>query len=416
LQKSIRHTPFQKLTDAFIAILAGAHGLAEVNTRVRSDEALQRAFGREACAEQSVVQETLNACTGLNVQQMQHALDIIFRQHSSAHQHKYGEKLQLLDVDLTGMPCGPNQEGSRKGYFGHNNIRYGRQLGRVVATYYEEIVVDRLLPGKAKLTEALQPLVLAAEQTLALNEAKRKRTVLRVDAGGGSLDDVNWMLERGYQVHCKDYSSVRAEAHAATVGEWFTDSQNPERQVGWVTVEGLDYVRLVRRLAMRWASRKGPWRYAMLISTLESAEVIDLLVLPVDRVKDRRAVALAYAKLYNRRGGAVEIDIKQSKQGLGITKRSKKKFAAQQMVMLLGALAHNILVWVKRWLIPVLPRISSYGALRLVRDVMSISGAIEMDAAGKITGIVLNKGAPLAGELTRALDKLPRPQRVAVYL
>ena len=64
LQKSIRHTPFQKLTDAFIAILAGAHGLAEVNTRVRSDEALQRAFGREACAEQSVVQETLNGRTG----------------------------------------------------------------------------------------------------------------------------------------------------------------------------------------------------------------------------------------------------------------------------------------------------------------------------------------------------------------
>ena len=60
LQKSIRHTPFQKLTDTFIAILAGAHGLAEVNTCVRSDEALQRTFIREACAEQSIVQETLN--------------------------------------------------------------------------------------------------------------------------------------------------------------------------------------------------------------------------------------------------------------------------------------------------------------------------------------------------------------------
>ena len=40
LQKSIQYTPFQKLTDALIAILASAHGLAEVNTRVRSDEAL----------------------------------------------------------------------------------------------------------------------------------------------------------------------------------------------------------------------------------------------------------------------------------------------------------------------------------------------------------------------------------------
>jgi hypothetical protein len=31
-QKTIRHTPMEKLTDAFVAILAGAHGLAEINT------------------------------------------------------------------------------------------------------------------------------------------------------------------------------------------------------------------------------------------------------------------------------------------------------------------------------------------------------------------------------------------------
>ena len=32
-------------------------------------------------------------------------------------------------------------------------------------------------------------------------------------------------------------------------------------------------------------------------------------------------------------------------RGLGLGKRSKKRFAAQQMVMLLGALAHNVIVW-----------------------------------------------------------------------
>ena len=40
-QKTIKHTPAEKLYDALIAILAGAHGLAEINTRLRSDEALQ---------------------------------------------------------------------------------------------------------------------------------------------------------------------------------------------------------------------------------------------------------------------------------------------------------------------------------------------------------------------------------------
>jgi len=53
LKKSVRHIPAQKLTDAFVVIPAGARGLNEINTRVRSDEALQRAFGRESCADRS---------------------------------------------------------------------------------------------------------------------------------------------------------------------------------------------------------------------------------------------------------------------------------------------------------------------------------------------------------------------------
>src|SRR5229473_408010 len=77
-QKVIKDTSVQKLYDAFITILAGAHGLVEINTRLRSDPALQAAMGRSGCAEQSVVQETLDACTAENVRQMEQALDIIY--------------------------------------------------------------------------------------------------------------------------------------------------------------------------------------------------------------------------------------------------------------------------------------------------------------------------------------------------
>jgi hypothetical protein len=63
-----------KLYDAFISLLAGAHGMVEMNTRLRTDLALQQAFGRKACAEQSVVQETLDACTTEHARQMQHTL------------------------------------------------------------------------------------------------------------------------------------------------------------------------------------------------------------------------------------------------------------------------------------------------------------------------------------------------------
>src|SRR4029453_10176440 len=40
-QKTVRHAPLEKLEDALTAILAGAHGLAEINTRLRSDPALR---------------------------------------------------------------------------------------------------------------------------------------------------------------------------------------------------------------------------------------------------------------------------------------------------------------------------------------------------------------------------------------
>src|SRR3989454_6690028 len=76
-QKTIKDSPSDKLYDAFISLLAGAHGLVEINTRLRADAALQRAFGRSRCAEQSVVQDTLNACTAQIVKQMEQAMDMI---------------------------------------------------------------------------------------------------------------------------------------------------------------------------------------------------------------------------------------------------------------------------------------------------------------------------------------------------
>jgi hypothetical protein len=52
------------------------------------------------------------------------------------------------------------------GYVAGQYHRRGRQLGRVLATQYEEVVVDRLFAGNVQLISALQPLVEAAETTL----------------------------------------------------------------------------------------------------------------------------------------------------------------------------------------------------------------------------------------------------------
>jgi hypothetical protein len=129
-QKTVKDAPSEKLYDSLITLLAGGHGIVEVNTLLRSDAALQAGFGRERCAEQSVIQETLNACGAENVAQMEQALQCIYRQHSLGYRHDYAAGLQILDVDLSGMPCGPKAALATKGYFANQRGRRGRQLGR----------------------------------------------------------------------------------------------------------------------------------------------------------------------------------------------------------------------------------------------------------------------------------------------
>ena len=157
-QKTLLHTPVDKLQDSFIGMLAGAQGLVETNKRVRPDRALQIAFNRQGCAEQSTISETLNACTAENVAQLEEAVKLIYRQHSAGYRHNYQEQFQLLDADTSGMPAGKKAELSTKGYFPRQRNRRGRQLARVVASWYDEIVVDQLYAGTVQLTKALQPL------------------------------------------------------------------------------------------------------------------------------------------------------------------------------------------------------------------------------------------------------------------
>lgn len=413
-QKTVKDQPIDKVYDGWIAMLAGAHGLIEINSRLRAEPALQAAFGRNRCAEQSVVQQTLDACTPENVEQMEEALDEIYRQHSRGYQHDFRREYLILDVDLSGMPCGPTAAFASKGYFAKQRNRRGRQLGRVLASQYDEVVVDRLFEGRVQLNRALVPLMQAAERTLGLDEAKRKRTIVRVDAGGGSVDDINWLLARGYQVMVKDYSTQRARRLAQQVTWWAEDTKVDGRQVGWVHTPTTDYVRPVRRLAVRCRKANGQWGVGVLIVTLDPAEVLALTQQDASSNRTPTAVLLAYVAFYDQRGGGVETSFKGDKQGLGITKRSKKRFGAQQMVMLLGTLAHNVIVWARRWLAA--PKLTRYGILRMVRDVFHLSGFLVRDASGSITQIVLNWAAPLAPFLREPLAALLTSAHVAVSL
>ena len=277
--------------------------------------------------------------------------------------------------------------------------------------------MDRLFGGTMQLTRALRPLMQAAEATLQLDRAKHSRTLVRIDAGGGSLDDVNWLLRRGYQVLCKDYSSARTRRLAQSVERWVEDQVVEGRQIGWVTQPATEYVRPIRRIAVRYRKQDGQWGFGMLISTLTDAQVLSLIGEQVRFDHDPVTVLRASVSLYDQRGGGVETSFKGDKQGLGISKRSKRRFEAQQMVMLLGSLAHNVVVWSRTWLAASPSPLRHYGMLRMVRDAFHVSGFLVMDAkAQQVVQIVLNQAAPLASPLVGSLHALLAPAQVAIQV
>jgi len=86
--------------------------------------------------------------------------------------------------------------------------------------------------------------------------------------------------------------------------------------------------------------------------------------------------------------------------------------------MLLGTLAHNVVIWARSFLTEAAPafKLQHYGILRLVRAVFHISGFLVFDALGQLLEIVLNCSAPLASALVTPLRELLTPAHVAICL
>jgi hypothetical protein len=414
-QKTVQYTPADKLEDVWLSILMGSHGLVETNKRLRPDRALQRAFGRSGCAEQSTLSATLNAATPENVKELEHAVTTIYRRFSRGYAHDYTKHWQILDADTTGLPAGRNAELCTKGYFARQRNRRGRQLARVVASRYEEIVTDQVYAGKVQLTECLQPVIQAAAAVLDLDATKRARTILRVDAGGGSQDDVNWMLDQGYQLLTKDYSSKRAAKLAQTVQAWHPDPKVKGREVGLVTAPH-PYSRATMQIAVRSPKKQGRFGYAVLITTLSAPAMLELVGQPRSQANDLRSVLLAYVAFYDARSGGVETQIKADKQGLGLTKRNKKKIVAQQIVVVLAQLAHNVILWARQWLAERAPQLNHYGIVRMVRDVFTMRGLIQWEADASLVSITLDKADRWATSVSSGLRRMLKNTSVSINL
>jgi Transposase DDE domain group 1 len=172
----------------------------------------------------------------------------------------------------------------------------------------------------------------------------------------------------------------------------------------------------VVRVAVRTQKAKGRFSYGVLIGPPALTPIWAVLGRPGAPPSDKCGQVLAYVHAYDARGGGVESSLKADKQGLGLNKRNKKRFRAQQMVTMLSTVAHNIVIWTRGWLVPQQPKLARYGIVRLVRDLFHISGRILFDAMGHIVQIVLNQAAPMVRVFADALRPLLVSAHIAVNL
>jgi hypothetical protein len=170
-QKTVKHTPTEKLYDALISLLAGAHGLVEIKTRLRADLALQPPLGAR------------------HVRSSRWSRKPWIHVRSS----RWSRKPWIHALRRISPSC---------------NTRWIRSTNSTVKAIGTTTGQFPDIGCRYEL-DALQPLVQAAEATLHLTKAKRERTIIRVDAGGGTLDDLNWLLSRGYEIMAKEYAARR---------------------------------------------------------------------------------------------------------------------------------------------------------------------------------------------------------------
>ena len=382
--KTVQHTPIAKLETLLASILAGNRALSQINSTIRPDFALARAWGQAQFAEQSTLAEFLDSASDVQISQLQAGCAALLQQHSRVLQHDFTHQQLILDLDATALLISKRAEGSQAGWFSDQRHHYGRQLVRICASSYHETLVSALYPGNTQIVHTLRPALQDLVQRLALTPAQVHQIVIRTDAGLGIDANINWLLWAGYQVLTKGMSHMRAKAQARRVPEadWLRDPQR-ER---WIAPapQPPRFARRTQVYVLRWPSKQGP-RYSTLISTLP-----DLAPLATWQAYDAR--------------GAAENEFRGDKQGLQLPKRRKRHWAAQMVLILLTDVAHNLLAWLQPAVLAEGP-CAGFGPLRMVQDLLNIPGRLEF-MGDDLHKVALLDTHPFAATMRSALTEL----------
>lgn len=264
---------------------------------------------------------------------------------------------------------------------------YTRHVLRVTVPTYHESLLSLIYPGDRQACEWFKPALQSLEEHWPWSQPQRQQVVVRTDAGLGTDANINYALWRQFQVLMKGFSGTRTQSWVNQLVQptWIEDVARL-RAITSAPVP-LRFGRRTQNYLLRWISPKGKLSYGTLISSL-----LDLDPLTTLRLYDGR--------------GADEGEIGSDKTGLLLPKRRKQSLAAQEALVLLTDVAHNLLAWLHPWALRGTP-FAGFGPQRLVTDVLSVPGHLDFEN-GRLVKASLWQAHPYAEPLQIALVTLLR--------
>jgi hypothetical protein len=255
----------------------------------------------------------------------------------------------------------------------------------VHAPQYHETLFSRLYPGKQASSPTYLPIVAALDTFLAFSPAQKARSILRSDSGFGSDSNVNTALQDDWQVVTKSSGGRRPGALVRQVADeaWLELRPN-DRWVAPVPAP-VSFVRPVQWLAVRWRTQRGDLKQGVVLCSVPDWSPAEVIA------------------HYDARG-ACETEIQADKGGLQIGQRRKKSLAAQEALVLLTDLAHNLLAWTGQWMFPNGP-LARMRPTQLVEDVLAISGHLIFEEQ-TLVEVQLNALHPYAADVAAGLERL----------
>jgi len=229
------------------------------------------------------------------------------------------------------------------------------------------------------------------KNALDLAAKRRKRIAWRLDAGFGTFENFQWLLERQYHVLGKGFSSNCAHALAQQIPRWYRFKDR------WLARAPCPFEtdRQVRTWLLR-RQEKDRFIYNYYITSLHFPSLA------------------AATRTYQQRGGAEIEQFRNDKQGLHLSLRRKRTFNAQQGLVLLTDLAHNLLAdFYTEALQDTI--FNDFGLKRIVRDLLAIPGYLSWSAPNELH-IGLQRSHPYAEALLDCLVRYCQHYEIQVLV